>query len=133
MRNYLLDTNAISALMREPDGAVARRINEVGEDNVGVSIIVAAELRYGARKRASEALRLRVETALAQTTVFALEPPADAIYGSIRHEVESQGRPIKSNDLLIAAHAMALGRVLVTANVREFERVAGLVCENWLS
>lgn len=93
---------------------------------------MAAALRYGARKRCSEALSQRVETALVRTSVFALEPPADTTYGSIRQDLESHGRPIGSNDLLITAHAIALGRVLVTANVREFERVAGLVCEDWL-
>ncbi len=130
---YLLDTNIISHLMRSPAGEVARRIAEVGEESICTSIIVAAELRFGAAKSASEALVDRVEIVLAAIDTLPLEPPADRHYAVIRQALSQQGVLIGPNDLLIAAHALALGLTVVTANEREFARVPGLEVENWLS
>ena len=97
---YLLDTNIVSDLIRQPQGRAATRIREVGEAQVRTSIIVAA--------------------------------PADAVYGTIRASLEQAGTPIGGNNLLIAAHALALGDTIVTDNVEEFGRVEGLNVENWL-
>ena len=133
MSAYLLDTNILSDLIRNPAGLVAQRLAEVGEDAVATSVIVAAELRYGAVKRGSPRLTERVEMLLAEMRVLAIEPPADVAYGEIRAALEVQGTPIGSNDLLIAAHAHSLGWIVVTANVGEFRRVAGLKVENWLA
>lgn len=132
MMAYLLDTNILSDLMRNPGGAAARRLAAVGEDAVATSVIVAGELRYGAAKLGSPRLTERVEALLAELPVLAMEPPADAAYGRLRAELEVAGTPIGGNDMLIAAHALALGRTMVTANVGEFGRVGGLVVENWL-
>ena len=130
--HYLLDTNILSDLVKRPQGAVAARIAEVGGDQVCTSLIVAAELRYGAAKRGSEKLTRQLEAILATLPVIPLEVPTDRQYGQLRAALESQGNLIGPNDLLIAAHALALGAVLVTDNTREFERVQGLVIENWL-
>jgi tRNA(fMet)-specific endonuclease VapC len=65
-------------------------------------------------------------------SVLPFDAPADVEYGAIRAELEAAGRPIGSNDLLIAAHARALGAKVVTANANEFKRVSGLAVENWL-
>jgi len=73
------------------------------------------------------------EAILESVQVLALDVPADAEYGRIRAEMEAAGKPIGPNDLLIAAHAYALGAVLVTANIGEFARVCGLHVENWLA
>jgi tRNA(fMet)-specific endonuclease VapC len=129
---YLLDTNVLSDLIRNPAGAAARRIAQVGEDAVATSVIVAGELRYGAAKRASPQLTERVEALLAEIPVLPLAPPADAAYGRLRAALEAAGTPIGGNDMLIAAHALALGRTVVTANVGEFGRVEDLAVENWL-
>lgn len=129
---YLLDTNIISALVRDPRGVVAERIREVGEANVCTSIIVAAELRYGAAKKGSARLSAQLEIILGAFDVLAFEPPADAIYGDIRAQLERDGQLIGGNDLLIAAHALANTCTVVTANQREFERVKELRIENWL-
>ena len=129
---YLLDTNAMSDLIRNPAGPVAGHVRRVGEDAVCTSIVVAAELRYGAAKKASAKLSQRVEALLADVAVLPLEPRADTEYGIIRAELETAGHPIGGNDLLIAAHARTLGATLVTANTREFQRVRGLAVENWL-
>lgn len=133
MTQYLLDTNILSDLVRNPQGRVAQRVAGVGEDAVCTSIIVAAELRYGCAKSGSKRLLKAVEALLGEIAVLPLEAPVDAAYGGIRAVLEAAGRPIGGNDLLIAAHAVALGATLVTANVGEFERVRGLKVENWLT
>lgn len=130
--HYLLDTNILSDLVKRPQGVVAARIAAVGGDQVCTSLIVAAELRYGAAKRGSEGLTNQLEAILTALPVLPLEAPTDRHYGQLRAELERQGTLIGPNDLLIAAHALALDAILVTDNTREFERVQGLVIENWL-
>lgn len=130
---FLLDTNIVSDLVRNPQGRAAARIAEVGEDAVATSIIVAAELRYGAAKKGSQRLADQLEAILAALDVLPLEPPADAAYGSARVALEVAGTPIGGNDLLIAAQALAWDMVVVTANENEFSRVDGLTIENWLA
>jgi tRNA(fMet)-specific endonuclease VapC len=129
---YLLDTNIISDLIRNPKGRVTNHIAKVGEHNVCTSIIVAAELRYGCAKRGSKRLSEAVENLLEELHVLSLEEPAGAEYGKIRAELEGRGSLIGGNDLLIAAHALALEATVVTANVHEFARVEGLTVQNWL-
>lgn len=128
----MLDTNIVSELARRPQGVVAGRIAEVGSDAVCVSIITAAELRYGCAKKGSARLLEQIEAILGSIQVLALDVPADAEYGGIRAELEAAGRPIGPNDLFIAAHAYALGAVLVTGNTSEFTRIRELKVENWL-
>lgn len=128
----MLDTNIVSELARNPHGPVIRRIAAVGPDAVCVSIITAAELRYGCVKKGSAKLLAQIEAILGSVQVLALDVPTDAEYGSIRAALEGAGKPIGPNDLLIAAHASALGAVLVTANTAEFKRVQSLQVENWL-
>lgn len=132
MTRYLLDTNILSDLIRNPQGKAARRIARAGEDNICTSIIVAAELRYGCEKSGSTKLRKAVEDLLGEIAVLPFEAPADADYGAIRAQLETAGTPIGGNDLLIAAHARALGAIIVTANVGEFRRVRDVNVENWL-
>jgi tRNA(fMet)-specific endonuclease VapC len=129
---YLLDTNIISALVRDPRGVVTKRIRDVGEANVCTSIIVAAELRYGAAKKGSANLSAQLELVISAFDVLAFETPADTIYGDIRAQLERTGQLIGGNDLLIAAHALANACTIVTDNVREYERVKDLQVENWL-
>ena len=129
---YLLDTNIVSDLVRNPQGRIAERVRQIGEAQVCTSIIVAAELRFGAAKRAAPRLTAQVEAVLGALSVLPLEVPADETYGLIRAGLELTGRPIGANDMLIAAHAMALGHTLVTDNQTEFSRIDGLRCENWL-
>lgn len=130
---YMLDTNIVSDLVRNPQGAVMRHIVRVGPEAVCVSIITAAELRYGCARKGSAKLLANVEAILGSVQILAFDVPADAEYGGIRAELEAAGRPIGPNDLLIAAHACSLGAVLVTANTGEFARVRGIQLENWLN
>lgn len=129
---YLLDTNIVSDLIRNPQGKVAQHIRQVGEANVCTSIIVAAELRYGATKKGSPKLSAQLEMVLSVLEVLPFETPADATYGVLRTRLEHNGTPIGANDLLIAAHALAVGYAIVTDNDKEFSRVKDLQCENWL-
>lgn len=128
---YLLDTNAVSDLVRFPQGAVAKRIARIGEPAVCTSIVVACELRYGAAKKASDKLTAQLEAVLDVLPILPLEPGADRAYALIRAALERAGTPIGANDLLIAAHARSLGLALVTGNRREFDRVPGLVVRSW--
>lgn len=129
---YVLDTNMVSDLVRNPQGKVAEHIFKVGEHQVCTSIIVSAELRYGAAKKGSSRLSAQLEAVLGALEVLPLEKPADEAYGSLRTELERSGKPIGANDLLIAAQAVALACTVVTDNEKEFSRVKGLAVENWL-
>lgn len=130
---FLLDTNIVSDLVRNPQGKVAAKIVKVGEDSIATSIIVASELHYGAAKKGSVRLSKQLEVVLVAMLVLPFEAPADVRYGDLRVALEKAGKPIGANDLLIAAHALALDLVLVTANAREFRRVRGLKVENWVA
>jgi tRNA(fMet)-specific endonuclease VapC len=133
LTRYMLDTNVISDLIKNPKGKAAKRIARVGEDSICTSIIVAAELRYGCAKKGSERLLKAVEELLAEIEILPFDSPADVEYGGIRSELERAGKPIGSNDFLIAAHASAVNATIVTANVEEFKRIRGLKVENWLA
>jgi len=129
---YLLDTNILSDLVRNPQGRVMQRIRAVGEAQVCTSIIVAAELRYGAAKKESPRLAAQLQAILDAIEVLPFDAPADTAYGQLRARLEVSGRPIGGNDLLIAAQTIALGYTIVTDNEREFARIQDLPCENWL-
>ena len=130
---YLLDTNIVSDLVRNPHGRITQRIRKVGEAQVCTSIIVAAELHYGSAKKGSPRLAAQLDAVLGVLEILPFDAPADRTYGALRARLEQTGKLIAANDLLIAAQAIALGHVLVTDNEREFARVDGLRYENWLS
>ncbi|HXU30269.1 MAG TPA: PIN domain-containing protein [Thermoanaerobaculia bacterium] len=130
---YLLDTNALSDLLRNPGGPTAQKAARAGAAMLCTSIVVACELRYGAAKKGSARLSGRVESLLESLDVLPLDKQSDYRYAEIRLHLERSGKPIGPNDLLIAAHALALDLVLVTANVEEFSRVPDLRLENWLA
>ena len=132
-RLYLLDTNILSRLVRQPQGPVADHIADVGEANVLTSVIVACELRYGAAKRGSRKLTRQVEAVLSAMTIRPLESDIERVYASIRGALERRGTPSGAHVMLIAAHARAIDAVCVTDNVAEFRRVPGLKIENWLN
>jgi tRNA(fMet)-specific endonuclease VapC len=129
---YLLDTSILSDLVRQPQGRVAGKIAEIGEENVLTSVIVACELRYGAAKRGSRRLTRQVEAILGAIAIRPLESDVEKIYASIRVALEKRGTPIGAHDMLIAAHARALDAVCVADNLTEFTRVPALKVENWL-
>jgi tRNA(fMet)-specific endonuclease VapC len=131
-KRYLLDTNILSDLVRNPSGRVAEQVRRVGEEVVCTSVVVAAEMRFGVLKRGSKRLGTQVDAVLGALEILSLEPPCEHRYAAIRHALERVGRPIGGNDLLIAAQALELGLTLVTHNGDEFRRIPGLKVEDWL-
>lgn len=127
----MLDTNIVSHLMRVQSGPAWDRARAV-ESGLCVSIVVAAELRFGARRLSSPRLSAAIEERLRSLVVVPFEAPADRYYADVRATLEQRGTTIGANDLLIAAHALALDLTLVTANTREFSRIPDLRVENWL-
>ncbi|MEX0852031.1 MAG: type II toxin-antitoxin system VapC family toxin [Bauldia sp.] len=131
MDRFLLDANIISAAVRSPHGPVGARLAAMPGESLCTSIIVAAELRYGAVKRGSSRLMQSLEAVISGIDVVPFEAPADEVYAELRAKLESGGTPLAANDLFIAAHALTLGCVLVTDD-RTFEQVPRLSVENWL-
>jgi tRNA(fMet)-specific endonuclease VapC len=129
---YLLDTNTIGDLARNPAGKAADRLAATGDELVATSIIVSCEVEYGLEQKGSAKLRQRTEAILGKLAVLGFDRPAHVFYGALRAKLKRLGTPIGPNDLLIAAHALALDATLVTDNEREFSRVPGLKIENWL-
>ena len=127
----MLDTNALSELVRNPHGTLAQKLDALDPDTVCTSIVAACELRFGARRKGSAPLTQRVEQLLQALTVLPLDTPADEHYADIRATLERSGTPIGSHDLFIAAHARSRGMTLLTRNLREFQRVPGLTVEDW--
>ena len=132
MTRFLLDTNILSDLVRNPQGRIAARIAQVGDHAICTSIIVAAELRFGAAKKGSDRLTIQLERILSAIDIQPFEAPADAAYAQLRAQLEAAGSPIGGNDMLIAAQALATNCTVVTDNEREFVRISGLRVENWL-
>ena len=130
---WMLDTNTLSELIRNPRGALTERLAALNPDEVCTSIVVACELRFGARRKGSEVLTRRVDQLLGTLNVLPLDPPADEHYADIRAALEQLGTPIGSHDLFIAAHARSRGLTLVTHNIREFARVPDLNVQDWLA
>lgn len=129
---YMLDTNIVSDMVRNPEGAAVLRGRAVGENELCLSAVTACELRFGVKKKGSAALTSRVETFLSAVPALPLESDVSERFAEIRYDLERKGMPIGPYDMLIAAHALTLDLTLVTANVREFSRVEGLKVENWL-
>jgi len=129
---YMLDTNVISDLIKDPFGKVASHIRQLEKNMVCTSIIVAGELQYGAIKKANAHLTERVNKILQTIPVLMLNQQHATTYSRIRAELEKRGEPIGMNDLWIAAHALAERKILVTPNIWEFCRVSDLIVENWL-
>ncbi len=131
--DYLLDTNILSALIKDPKGNAAQQVRGVGADRIFTSIIVASEMQFGIRKKASDQLTERVESLLASIQILDFKPPADLLhYGELRHLLQKSRIVIDPNDLLIAAHVLSENLIMVTENVNEFNRVPRLNVENWL-
>lgn len=118
--------------MKFPDGSAAKKLEALGSDEAFTSIIVAAELRFGARKIGSGRLTRNVERMLQMLQVVSFEAPVEHVYAEMRSEMERHGKSVSEHDMLIASHALLHQAVMVTANEREFGMVPGLKIENWL-
>jgi len=133
---YLLDTNIISDMMKTPEGTAAQRFMALlGNDKTAhlcTSIIVQGELLFGLRRLTHPRWTTHYQRLLASMDVMPLEGDFATHYAQLRTVLEQRGTPISPNDLLIAAHALALNATLVSAD-QAFARVPGLKVENWLA
>jgi tRNA(fMet)-specific endonuclease VapC len=129
---YLLDTNICIFVIKRKPPAVLARFQSHATDDIGLSSITLAELRYGADKSARPTQNhAALDSFLTPLTIAEFDAQAAAKYGKLRFELERQGTPIGSLDTLIAAHALSLGVAVVTNNTSEFGRVPGLRVEDW--
>ncbi|MGB6006530.1 type II toxin-antitoxin system VapC family toxin [Castellaniella sp.] len=132
MIRYLLDTNAVIAVLKEPHGPVSRRLRKCDPEEVAISSLVMHELFYGAFRSQRVTHNLAVVDSL-QFQVLEFDQEDARYAGEIRAQLARQGTPIGAYDVLIAGQARARTLCLVTRNVREFDRVSGLNTENWQS
>jgi len=129
----MLDTSILSDLIRNPRGVLVERLRATESNAVCTSIVVACELRFGARRKGSQLLTQRVDDLLNALAVLPLDQPVDEHFADIRATLERAGTPIGSHELFIAAHARSRDLTLVTQNGREFARVPELRVEDWLA
>lgn len=128
---YLLDTNTVSHVIKGNVPAIRRRLIRIPLAQVFISTVTEAELRFGvARKPEATKLQQLVEEFLLRVTILSWDSDAAKQYGNLRSELERQGQPMGSLDMMIAAHALALGAIVVTSD-QVFSRIRGLKTENW--
>lgn len=127
----MLDTNVCSYLLRERPASVLQRFRDLPIDQIAISAVVAAELRFGVVKRQASTLQRTLDHFLVGLQILPWPVSATGHYAEVRADLERRGTPIGGMDLLIAAHALAEAAILVTHNTREFERVPGLRLEHW--
>ncbi|MEC4590152.1 MULTISPECIES: type II toxin-antitoxin system tRNA(fMet)-specific endonuclease VapC [Nitrospirillum] len=133
MLRYMLDTNVCIRVLRDRPPAARARFNAAGPGGLCISTVTLAELFHGAAKSTQPTQnRDKVERLIARLEVLPFDDDAASHYGDIRVDLERRGCLIGPYDLMIAAHARSQGLVVVTGNLREFRRVDGLRCEDWL-
>ena len=128
----LLDTNICIHIINAKPPAVLQRFRDYRMGEIGLCSVVAAELAYGVAKSGSARNREALDLFLAPLAILPFDEAALWCYGDLRADLERQGTPIGALDTLIAAHALSLQATLVTNNLKEFERVPGLLLDNWV-
>lgn len=133
MKHYMLDTNTCIYIAKKKPIEVLHRFEQLTSGQVVMSTITYGELLYGAQKSQHPKKTMTILEKLAES-IPPLPIPLEAghHYGQIRSALEKIGKPIGNNDLWIAAHALALNLILVTNNVKEFQRISQLKLENWV-
>lgn len=130
---YMLDTNICIYIKKHHPPQVLTKLQSLSAKQLCMSSVTYAELFYGAIKSQQVAKNIDIIKALTSIiSVLSFDEAAAEHYGAIRTDLEKRGLIIGSNDLFIAAHALSLKYVLVSNNLREFDRVTGLMTENWL-
>ena len=129
---FLLDTNICIYIIKNKPPQVLAKFEQIDPSFLGISIITLAELEYGAAKSSNPRKNYQIiEDFVRYLDIFDWDRQVSRIYGEIRADLRKKGTPIGLLDTQIAAHCLSLDRILVTNNVREFERVPGLKIENW--
>ena len=130
---YLLDTNTCVYAIRQRPEPVYQRLSDCAGEIVALSVVTAFELEIGALRVQGRGYSEAIRKFLREFSVLPLEDAARDAYGQLRTRLERQGERIGAHDMLIAAHAIALGATLVTNNEKEFKRVKGPRIENWIA
>jgi tRNA(fMet)-specific endonuclease VapC len=132
MALYMLDTNAVSAVMRG-NPLMDERLLQLDPADWCISAVTHSEICYGLALRPEATTLIRAADAfLAVATTLAWDATAAAAHGRLRAQLRQAGTPIGDFDEMIAAHALSVGAVLVTDNERHFRRISGLPVENWI-
>ncbi|MBR3533299.1 MAG: type II toxin-antitoxin system VapC family toxin [Clostridiales bacterium] len=130
---YMLDTNVLINCIRKRSDKLLKRLSDMDPSDVCISSLTYAELVHGVEKsKEVERNRFALALMLANFEILDFDVNAANDYGKIRADLESKGEPIGPFDMLIAAHALSRGCVLVTNNTREFQRVDGLKVVDWM-
>jgi len=129
---YLLDTNICVFVIRQKPQIVVQRFQQNQPDDLGISTVTLAELRYGADKSSNPSKNHNaLDAFLVPLEIASFDAQAADLYGKVRADLESRGVPIGPLDTMIAAHALSLNVPLVTNNTGEFTRVTGLNVQDW--
>lgn len=130
---YMLDTNICGYMIRNRPYYIKDTLKEVELNHeIALSSIVVSELLFGAKKKGSAKLTKLVNTFIDNFSIYDFDKHSAIAYSDIRNELEKNGNIIGSNDLFISAHAKSLNAILVTNNIKEFNRIDGLTIENWI-
>ncbi len=131
--NFLIDTNICIYIMNKRPSDVISRFKKTDVGMIGISSITVSELQYGVSKSKSKNQNLkRLEEFLMPFEILSYDQMAAKYYGEIRSKLEKEGHIIGPLDMLIAAHALSKGLILVTNNEKEFKRIKTLKVENWV-
>ena len=130
---YMLDANICGYIIRNKPETIKEKFKTIEKDHeIALSSIVIAELLYGTQKKGSIKLSKIVNSFISNFTIYDFDKLAASEYAIVRDILQKEGNIIGSNDLFIAAHAKSLHAVLVTNNMKEFQRVPELKLENWI-
>ncbi|MDD3759554.1 MAG: type II toxin-antitoxin system VapC family toxin [Acidithiobacillus sp.] len=128
---HLLDTNICIYIINVRPPQVLAKFREHPSGTVAISTVTACELAFGVAKSQSERNHRALQMFMAPLEILPFDESVVWQYAQVRSDLERQGQPIGALDMMIAAHALALGAILVTNNTKEFSRVAELKIENW--
>ncbi len=131
---YLLDTDICSHIMKRSHQSLLDKLRKVPIEDIAVSVVTEAELLYGVKLSPKpRVVRAAFDAFIKHVAVCDWTRTAAHHYADISANLHKRGEMIGANDLMIAAHARSLGATVVTNNVREFNRVTGLVVDNWVT
>jgi len=126
----MLDTDTVSLLVRK-NSSVMERLVKHEDDEICISAISYAELRFGLEKKGSERLFNEVSAILGKLSIMDFTDAQSELYGKIRLKLEKSGTPLGDMDMLIAAAAQSAGAILVSRNVKHFSKIEGIKLEDW--
>ena len=133
MIKFMLDTNICIYIIKKKPTEVIERFRQTRISQVGISSITLSELEYGVAKSSKpDQNQFALAQFLAPMEILSYDDEAAQQYGGLRTFLENQGTPIGSLDMLIAAHALSIGAILITNNEKEFVRVPNLKIDNWV-